>query len=269
MPHDRVLIEMKKSKALFLKKVILFLIILTAGHYSGVFSQAGKNPALKEIIDIPTAGSLQKGAFDIGLRMYPQGGVLFNMSAGLINRVMVTVFYGGENCIGDGEINWNPQIGFEMRVRIIEESFVLPALSAGFISQGYGGYNNDLNRYTYKSKGFYAVISRNYNLLGDLGLHFGANKSLEEDDRDRDINLFTGFDKALPAGIEILGEYDFGFNDNGDLGLGNGNGYLNAGLRWSITGGFSVTFIFRNLAKNKKLTSGIGREIVINYVRMF
>ncbi|MFC1557825.1 hypothetical protein ACFL40_00575 [candidate division KSB1 bacterium] len=260
---------MIKTYTLFSNKVLFFLVILITGYYSDVFSQASKNPALKGIIDIPTAGSLQRGSFNVGLRMYPQGGVLCNMSAGLINRVMVTVFYGGENCIGDGEINWNPQIGFEMRIRVIEESFVLPALSVGFISQGYGGYNNDLSRYTYKSKGFYTVISRNYNLLGDLGLHFGANKSLEEDDRDKDINLFTGFDKALPGGIVILGEYDFGFNDNGDLGLGSGNGYLNAGLKWSITGGFSVTFIFRNLAKNKKLTSGIGREIAINYVRTF
>lgn len=260
---------MKKILQYIKTLFFLYIIISFSGNFSPSYSQFGQHPALTQIIDVPTAGTLKRGAFNVGLRMYPQGGVLSNFSAGLMDRVMVSIYYGGENCIGEGEVNWNPQIGFEMRIRIIEESMLLPGLSFGFTSQGYGGYNKDLNRYTYKSKGFYTVVSRNYNLLGDLGLHFGVNKSLEEDDLDNDVNLFAGFNKALPGGLDLLSEYDFAFDDNGGLGDGKGNGYLNSGLRWSITGGFSVTFIFRNLAKNKKLTSGIGREIAINYIRKF
>ncbi|GAF93003.1 unnamed protein product [marine sediment metagenome] len=186
-----------------------------------------------------------------------------------MNRVMASVYYGGENFIGEGEVNWNPQIGFEMRIRIIEESFAFPAVSIGFNSQGYGGYRKTLKRYTYKSKGFYTVVSRNYYLLGNLGLHIGANKSLEKEDKDKDINIFFGFDKGFPGGLELLAEYDFAFNDNENLSFGKGNGYLNSALKWSVTGGFSVTFIFRNIARNKKFTSGVGREIKISYVRNF
>ena len=107
-----------------MRRIIALILsfAFTTGYFSDVFCQNTQNPALREIIDIPTAGTLSKGSFDVGLRMYPQGGVLSNMSVGLMNRLMVSVFYGGENCIGEGEINWNPQIGFEMRVRIIEES---------------------------------------------------------------------------------------------------------------------------------------------------
>jgi len=252
---------------------ILFIFCLSYNilYFSPVYPQNNEYPILKELIDSPTAGSLRKGTFDVGLRMYPEGGVLSEMSIGLMNRVMASVYYGGENFIGEGEINWNPQIGFEMRIRIIEESFAFPAVSIGFNSQGYGGYRKTLKRYMYKSKGFYTVISRNYYLLGNLGLHIGANKSLEKEDKDKDINIFVGFDKAFPGGLELLAEYDFAFNDNEneDLSFGKGNGYLNSALKWSVTGGFSVTFIFRNIARNKKFTSGVGREIKISYVKNF
>ena len=256
-----------------MKIKILFIFYLSYNilHFSPLYPQNKEYPILKELIDTPIAGSLRKGTFDVGLRMYPEGGVLSEMSIGLMNRVMASVYYGGENFIGEGEVNWNPQIGFEMRIRIIEESFAFPAVSIGFNSQGYGGYRKTLKRYTYKSKGFYTVVSRNYYLLGNLGLHIGANKSLEKEDKDKDINIFLGFDKSFPGGLELLAEYDFAFNDNEneDLSFGKGNGYLNSALKWSVTGGFSVTFIFRNIARNKKFTSGVGREIKISYVRNF
>lgn len=252
-----------------MKHKIFLIVFIFVMDYFSVYPQEKNYPVLKELIDIPTAGSLNKGSFEVGLRMYPEGGVLSCFSVGFIDRLMATVYYGGENFIGEGEVNWNPQIGFEMRVRVIEESFYFPALSIGFNSQGFGGYRDHPKRYTYKSKGFYAVLSRNYNLLGNLGFHVGGNKSLEKDDLDNDLDLFMGIDKGLPGGIELVAEYDCAFNDNGNQSLGRGNGYLNAGVKWSVTGGFNVTFAFRNLAKNKKFTSGIGREIIISYIRKF
>ena len=252
-----------------IKILFIFYLLYNILYFSPVFPQDGEYPILKELIDIPTAGSLKKETFDIGLRMYPKGGVLSEMSIALMDRVMAGVYYGGENFIGEGEVNWNPQICFKMRIRIIEESFAFPAVSIGFNSQGYGGYRKYLKRYTYKSKGFYTVVSRNYYFFGNLGLHIGANKSLEKDDEDKDINIFMGLDKGFPGGIEFLAEYDFALNDNEDLSFGKGNGYLNSALKWSITGGFSITFIFRDITKNRKFTSGVGREFKINYVQSF
>ena len=246
--------------------ISLILLLLS---YIPIYSQDNDVPVLKELIDNPTAGSLKKGTFAIGLRMYPQGGVLNDVSFGLMSRIMVSVYYGGENIIGNGEINWNPQIGFEMRVRIIEESFLFPAVSLGFINQGFGGYRKNLKRYAYKSKGLYAVVSRNYYLLGNMGFHIGVNRSFEDKDKDKDINFFLGFDKAFPGGLEFLAEYDFAFNDNEELSFLQKNGYLSSGLKWNVVGGFSVMAIFRNLTENVKYLSGVGREIKINYVRTF
>ena len=42
----------------------------------------------------------------------------------------------------------------------------------------------------------YMVMSKNWKLLGNLGLHAGISKSISEnDDRDNDINYFIGCDK--------------------------------------------------------------------------
>ncbi len=248
---------------------LVLILLIKVLYYIPVYPEDKDYIVLTKLIDAPMAGSLKQGTFAVGLRMYPQGGVLSEMSFGLMNRVMASVYYGGENLIGEREANWNPQIGFEMRIRIIEESFLMPAVSLGFINQGYGGYRDNLKRYKYKSKGIYAVVSRNYKLLGNMGFHIGANKSFEDKDEDKDINLFLGFDKAIPGGLEFLAEYDFAFDDNSDLSYGKKNGFLNSGIKWSVAGGFSVTFIFRNLADNSKLTTGVGREIRINYVKPF
>jgi len=51
-----------------------------------------------------------------------------------------------------------------VKIRLLEESYILPALALGFDSQGKDGYLKDLDRYKIKSPGFYAVARQELHL---------------------------------------------------------------------------------------------------------
>lgn len=162
----------------------------------------GLNPAFGQqmqptmLIDTPTAGTLDRGSYDVGLRLYANGGVLGDISVGLSSRLMFGISFGGENIIGEGDIHWNPNPGIHLRYRMIDETIALPAFTVGFNSQGYGAYLKSAKRYTVKSRGFFLVASKNYAFLGDLSFHGGVNYSLEKGDGDTDLNFFTGLMKS-------------------------------------------------------------------------
>ena len=166
---------------------------------------------------------------------------------------MLGLSFGVSNFIGDGNMRKNrsyPEV--QMKYRIFDETDRIPAIVIGIDTQGRGKFFNEhssilLNRYEQKSYGLYFVISRNWKALGNFGFHFGLNKNLtESNDKDDDINIFLGFDKELNKSFSIYGEYNFArdddqFNDGlEDIIYRGGNGYFNAGLRWSATNNIMV-----------------------------
>ena len=225
----------------------------------------------RKLIDCPTAGLLPRGSFDFDIRIYPQGGVIFGIDVGLMKRFMIGMSYGGENVIGDGDPDWNPRIEFLAKFRLINESYVLPALAIGFDSQGIGAFNDSLDRYVYKSKGFYAVMSKNY-LVAEVpvGFHVGTNYSLESKDKDKDMPLFFGGDIRLNENLGFVAEYDLGTNDDEDKALyGQGYGFLNMGAQWIFSNQLQLEFVFKNMLLNRKDISTWGREFRITYFEMF
>ncbi len=222
-----------------------------------------------ELIDLPTAGMLARGSYVTGIRLYPNGGVLGELKIGLSDRFYLGVSFGGENIIGEGKINWNPEPGLQFAYRIIDENIVLPAVAVGYNSQGFGPYLKDLKRYTIKSRGFYAVASKNYAFLGDLSFHGGINYSLEREDGDSDANLFAGIMKSLNPDLTLLAEYDFAINDNNINSLGSGKGYLNIGVRWLFASRLSIQFQLKNVLRNKQNIPYSNREIKIMYLEYF
>jgi hypothetical protein len=128
-------------------------------------------------------------------------------------------------------VDWNPQPGIEARLRIVDETFVMPAITLGFASQGYGAYSDSLKRYTYKSRGAFAVASKNYQFFYNLGFHGGLNYSFENDDGNSGLNGFLGLDLSFTRELRIMAEYDFARNDNNpEWEFGSGKGYLNGGV---------------------------------------
>lgn len=257
-----------------MKKFTIFSLLLLLGGLIFTTNLAeAQVPAYPQppiLINMPTAGVLARGSYATELRMMPDGGVLAGINIGLTNRFMLGVSYGGTHIIGQDSIEWNPQPGVQVKYRFIEETYKMPALAVGFNSQGYHRYIKSLERYALKSTGFYVVASKNYNFLGNMGLHVGVNYSLENK-ADDDPNLFAGIDKEINEEIALMIEYDTAMNDNerGDTAISRRRGYLNAALRWTFADKFHIEFDMNNLLRNREMVDNISREIKIVYIEYF
>ena len=85
-------------------RVLLTLLALPALLYAQDIAISEQ----RTLINRPTAGSLERGSYDIELRMYPGGGLLGGISVGLTERITFGASYGGLNIICRGEVIWNP-----------------------------------------------------------------------------------------------------------------------------------------------------------------
>ncbi len=249
--------------------IFILVFMFCFGIVQSLPAQADLQP--RWLVDSPTAGLLPKGSFAMDLRFYGENGILTQLEVGLLNRASAGFSFGGEQLVGNKGARWNPRIEFMGRVRVIEEGIQIPALAVGFHSQGYGAYDQDLERYTTKSKGFYAVLSKNFgSVLGDIGVHGGLNRSLEDGDGDGDISGFVGIDKQFGRMFSLLLEYDFAFNDNQDNTLDSGRGgLLNGGGRWTIIQRFTLEFDLKNIFRSGRRSPTPDREIRVLYVQKF
>ena len=250
------------------KKIWCLSLILVMPLMAQISPTPARDTEPTELLDIPTAGLLTRGSFDVDLRLFRQGGLIAKVDVGLTPRLMIGLGYGGENIIGGGKVNWNPQVGVWIKYRLFEESNALPALCLGYTNQGYGTYLDSTNRYQNKSKGVYAVMSKNYALFGTVSFHAGINYSFERNDKNDKPTLFFGFDKTINPEITVMTDYDLAVNDNNNR-PGQGRGYWNAGIRWTFARQLNLTFMMRDLFSNAKNFPAPTREIKINYVEFF
>ena len=220
------------------------------------------------LIDSPTAGLIDKGRFGFDLRMFSGGGLMGQLNAGVLKRLMIGVSYGGEQIIGDREIDWYPRLEATARYRIIEESETWPALVVGYETQGYGAFG--AKRYQIKSKGIFLSLSKNYTSgLGQFGVHGGANLTREDGDGDGDPSGWIGMDKSINEDLGLIGEYDLGLNDDAGAGLDLEEGYLNAGLRWALGPQLKIGFYLKNLLGNGDGEPQVSRELSVLYFEEF
>jgi len=245
--------------------LITLIVASTASYAQGSAGSGGKFEP-RFLVDMPTAGMQDKGTFALDVNFYQEGGVLLGFSVGVFDRLSLGVAYGGSAMIGPHAPVMNDVPGFSAKVRLIEESVLLPAIALGFDSQGKDGYIKEASRYVIKSPGFYAVASKNYSLAGFLSIHGGVNYSLERADGDRDINGFVGAEKTIGPFVSVIVEYNLASNDNT---RGKGRGYLNAALKWSISGGLTLGVNFKDLAMNGKNATVANRTVILEYVRFF
>jgi len=255
--------------------LLLFVMFNTSifAQESQVVTTVSQVPKVqpRRLVDCPTAGLLPRASFDFDIRVYPEGGVIFGLDIGLMKSFMVGMSFGGENVIGEGEPDWNPRIEFAAKYRLINESWALPAFVIGYDSQGDGAYDDSLDRYVYKSKGFYVVMSKGY-VMGEvpIAFHGGANYSLENDDKDKDISIFLGADLRFGDNLGVVAEYDLGTNDDKAEELfGQGYGYLNVGVQWIFSERLFLQFNLKNLLLNRKDVSTWGRGFRIVYFESF
>ncbi len=253
-------------------KTIRLILALFVISVSIIFAQGtagtGAKYEYRYLIDMPTAGILNKGFVGVTSDVLPGGDLIERIEVGVFDNVSFGISYGGQNLIGAGSPIWYGYPGVNIRFRIMNETLSTPALTLGFDSQGKGEYFDSTSRYAIKSPGFFAAASKNFAFMGYLSLHGTVNYSLESKDGDDFVDLRVGAEKTLGENVSIIGEYDFAFNDNATKYFGNGDGYLNIGIRWSIGSGFTLGFDLRDLLANKKWSpSSADRALRIEYIR--
>ncbi len=222
----------------------------------------------RRLVDAPTAALLDRGSYSIEMRMFANGGLLSSVNIGITHRFMIGMSYGGENVIGEGDVNLNPEPGILARVRVVDETMRMPAFTIGFESQGFGPYNSQFERYETKSRGLYVVGSKNYAVMYNLGLHGGVNWSLEHGDKDKEIDVFVGAEVSFNREFHAFIEYDFANNDNEvDLRFGSGRGYLNGGIQWIFADQLYLQFNAKNMFENGP--NRVRREFKIGYFEYF
>jgi hypothetical protein len=221
---------------------------------------------LRYLIDVPTAGMIPHGALALDMDVYHGGGLLAGVSLGAFDWLLIGISYGGGNIIGNETPAWNTIPGFQCKVRLLNESVAFPALVFGFDSQGKELYDKTLSRYSVKSMGFYAVASKNYEVVGNLSFHGGINYSLERADGDKDPNIFLGAEKSIGPVLSVLGEYDLGWNDSNHQAFGKGRGYLNLSVRVSLGKGFSLGMNMKDILKNQQEVTVGNRTLTLEYI---
>jgi hypothetical protein len=236
------------------------------------------NPA-RWLVNMPTAGTLLRGNYEIGAAWYSEGGAIGHTDIGLSNRLLLGISFGGEEIVSNADPKWNPGVEFNAKFRVIDEDQYFPAVTAGFSSQGFGAYNKEYKRYTFKSRGFYGVVSRSFYFYEwTAGWHAGVNYSLENKiDKESDVNFFAGLDATFKYNLALLLEWDAALNDN-NLKLpdgtaygfaGKGRGYMNLGVRWLYNNNLELEVHLLDLLGNRRDFKTFGREIKVTYIGSF
>ncbi len=235
------------------------------------------------VITNPTAWSRLRGEYaaSVGVEPFTVRGEL-----GVLDYLTVGISYGGVDVFGGVQPAMNPRPGFQAKFRVTNGGAWLPAFAVGYDDQGYGRYYDydpyiwrtaavkvDYDRYQFKAKGFYAVVSQEIELLGVLGLHLGVSYNVIEDKDDRNADVFGAVEKGIGAHLMALGAANMGINDNSPAALGMNRGYLDAGIRWRVTDAFNLEFWLTNLLENQtgKLGAegGYARKLYLTYISSF
>jgi len=254
-----------------IRRILLLFFLLPGIPAGDLLAQGSAGSAGKleprSLVDFPTAGMIPRGNIALDVDFYRDGGVDLACAVGIFDRLSAGISFGGSGLIGSASPVMNAIPGFNVKVRLLEESVYVPALALGFDSQGHDGYDRSLSRYAIKSPGLYSVFSKNYSFLGYFSIHGGANYSFERSDGNRNINLFAGIEKTLGPFLSFMMEYNLASNDAGYNSLGEGKGYLNMALRCSLGGGLTLGINFKDLADNGGNVTVANRTVHIEYVR--
>lgn len=246
------------------------------------------------LVSVPTAGTLERGQYEMEILMMTDGGILGRLGIGFTDNFSLGMSYGIQQFIGDGKPSFNRTVPeAQVKYRIYDESYNIPAIAVGLDTQGRGKFQTydviidsladeteTIERYEVKAIGIYLVASKNWQVWGNFGTHFGISKNMwEEDPYDDDINIFFGFDKDLSPELSLYVEYNAGLDDNNyddndlidltKITVGQGRGYLNAGVRWFVTPSMMLEVDMNDIFINKEGKSYFSRELKLIYTELF
>ncbi len=276
--------------------ISFYSLTFSALLFGGVlWGQEGAPPAT--LVTIPTAGTLQRGQYEIEMLMQTGGGILGRLGIGLSDRFSMGMSYGVQLFIGNEKPSLNRTLPeLQLKCRFMDESYNRPAIALGLDTQGRGKFQKHdvftdtteqkvaytIERYDVKAIGIYLVVSKNWQILGNLGVHGGISQNpLEADSADNDFNLFFGLDKDIIPGLSAFLEYNLALDDNeydiakinlgtlSDITVGQGWGYLNAGIRWHMAPSLYLEVDLNDILVNKGRVEYFTRELKVVYNEFF
>ena len=221
------------------------------------------------VVDSPTAGMLGHGEYRIQGRIGVESSIQFGVRVGIREVVHLGVSFGMQRVFERASVELNDRVGFQVRFRLLQEG-ESPALAVGFNNQGTGRWDEGRERYERKSKGFYAVLSRNWTaIVGQFSAHGGVNYSTETTD-ESGVNLFAAIDWEPVSGFAILFDWDAALDDKQEDGdFGRGRSYLDAALRVTYGDNLSMMLTFRDLTGNYEPSPRVWREFEVAFVDLF
>jgi len=243
-----------------LAMAFLVSLVLATPHHA-----AAQERPFTELVDLPTAHSMQRGEYALTARVAPNGGLIARMRVGIVPYLMAGVSYGAGNVVGTGAPEWNDRVEFDVRLRLAEETGALPALAAGYDSRGYGR-QTDEGEYEKSSTGFYIVAAKTMPFSEYWHLHFGVSRTLDAEKARPD--LLVGASARFSQEFSVLAEYQVGLNRE-KSGAENSTGYLNVGLRWIFSGRVQIDLYFRNLVGPSGSPERSSRSIGFAYYDSF
>ncbi len=179
----------KRTRALAAAALLLFCVPLSRAEQTYV-------------IDTPTTGMLDYGAYNLNFRLFSDGGILTRLSFGVFKIVNLGFGWEVSKVMGSRNVTVGPP-SLSVKIRAYEGGMVLPAISFGYDGQGYF-YDKDKNEFIQKEKGIFVVFGREIVMPG-LELNAGANMA---DFRKNAVYGFLSTSFNLEDKMFLLAEYD-------------------------------------------------------------
>lgn len=208
------------------------------------------------LIDQPDIVFLNHGDYAAQLRFGPVGEIIGYAHIGLWDRFSFGMSYGASNLIGAGNPEFYRQPGIQVKVLLIEQNLMIPAIILGFDNQGYGKY--DSSSYDIMAKGFYLQIGETFEYPGlEITPNLGINYCIEQENR---FDMFAGIRFGIGS-TNIIIDYSPNLFDDRD----KNKGYLNTGIRLVFYEQLFFEFALRDLLDNSNKAQQLNRMIKIGY----
>lgn len=197
-------------------KISIYILILSIGNAFAQGTAGYKAPyESREIIEMPTAGVLPKGSYNIKTRLYREGGILLESNVSFLRNLMVGLSYTANKVIGDNDMEFQGIPGINLKYRVLDETLRFPALALGFSNQGNGVWMPEGKRFQIYSPGIYLAASKNFSwALGDISTTLGLNYSFDPPKKDRSVNVYGGLEHTLGKYFSICSELNLSLDDN-------------------------------------------------------
>lgn len=221
-----------------MKRFLLILFLLApAGWAEEKYSEPEETepPKTIELIDVPTAQTLEYGAYNTNFRFDAAGGLTSRLVFGVLRPINLGISFDIDGMIGNQPLEFR-RPGIYFKARAYGGSLRLPAIALGYDGQGYGRFDNEANVWTHAEKGIFLSLTKE---LAAEGLEWTLGTSINNFNQGADAQAFFGVSYDIEHRVLLIAEYD----NIRDLGTSR----FNLGLRARVIRQVYIDFAARNI----------------------